>query len=86
MPTYEYECTETGRHFERFQSISDDPLEACPECGGPVRRLITGGGGVIFKGRGFYATESRASSAPSCDRRSPCCGRDVPCDVPPCRQ
>ncbi len=84
MPTYEYECVKTGKHFERFQNMSDAPVKKCPECGGPARRLITGGGGVIFKGAGFYATESRASSGPACGRNARCCGRDAPCDAPPC--
>jgi len=82
MPTYEYECTKSGKHFERMQSMSDEPLKKCPECGGPVRRLITAGAGVIFKGKGFYATDSGKSTSrfPSCGRDRPCCGRDVPCD------
>ncbi len=87
MPTYEYKCTKTGKRFEKFQNITDAPLKTCPRCGGPVKRLISGGAGVIFKGSGFYATDSRASSsaAPSCDRDTPCCGRDTPCDRSPRR-
>ena len=49
MPTYEYECTKSGKRFERMQSMSDEPLKTCPECGGPVRRLITAGAGVISR-------------------------------------
>ncbi len=86
MPTYEYECTESGRRFELLQSMDNDPLESCPECGGPVRRLISGGAGIIFKGDGFYATDSTESQTARgrCGRAGPCCGRDEPCDVPPC--
>ena len=62
MPTYEYECHKCGRRFERFQSISAQPLKKCPRCGGKVRRLISAGAGIIFKGSGFYATDYRSSS------------------------
>ncbi len=58
MPTYEYECVECGHRFEAFQSMSDDPLTECEHCKGPVKRLIFGGTGVIFKGSGFYVTDS----------------------------
>ena len=86
MPTYEYECTETGRRFELLQGMDDDPLGSCPECGGPVRRLISGGAGLIFKGDGFYVADSRGSQTARarCGRAGPCCGRDEPCDVRPC--
>lgn len=57
MPTYEYECDSCGISFERLQRISDEPIRQCPECGGNVRRLISTGGGLVFKGPGFYATD-----------------------------
>jgi len=60
MPTYEYECTKCGHRFERFQKMTDNPVSKCPECKGKVRRLIGLGGGVIFKGPGFYTTEYRS--------------------------
>lgn len=60
--------------------MSDDPVRSCPECGAPVKRMIGAGGGVIFKGSGFYATDyGRASSRPACGRDAPCCGRATPC-------
>lgn len=60
MPTYEYECEACGHDFERFQKMSDDPVEECPECEEPeVRRIISPGGGLVFKGPGFYATDYR---------------------------
>ena len=62
MPTYEYECRRCSHAFEAFQSMTDKPLRTCPECGGPVRRLIGAGAGVIFKGSGFHATDYRSSS------------------------
>jgi putative FmdB family regulatory protein len=65
MPTYDYECTSCGYTFEVFQSMSDDPLKKCPECGKKVQRLIGGGVGVIFKGSGFYVTDSKKSSSVS---------------------
>ncbi|MDR0374820.1 MAG: zinc ribbon domain-containing protein [Treponema sp.] len=63
MPTYEYECKDCDRVFEVFQSIKDEPLKVCPECGKEIRRLITGGSGIIFKGSGFYVTDAQAKSA-----------------------
>ncbi|MDR0640066.1 MAG: zinc ribbon domain-containing protein [Spirochaetaceae bacterium] len=63
MPTYEYKCKECERSFEVFQSMKDEPLSACPECGGSVRRILSGGAGVIFKGQGFYVTDKGKSAA-----------------------
>lgn len=57
MPTYDYRCKACNHHFEAFQRMSDAPLSTCPECGGEVQRLITGGTGLIFKGSGFYITD-----------------------------
>ena len=62
MPTYEYECRSCGHRFDFFQNMKDEPLKECPACGKEVRRLINGGGGVIFKGSGFYATDKSAAS------------------------
>jgi putative FmdB family regulatory protein len=59
MPTYLYECRNCGR-FEKFQRITAEPLKECPECGEPVRRII-GAPGIIFKGSGFYSTDSRTN-------------------------
>ena len=84
MPTYEYKCQICGYMFEVFQSMKDKPATKCPECNGKVRRLISGGAGVIFKGSGFYATDYAKSNAPACGRDTPCCGRDTPCDNKPC--
>ncbi len=83
MPTYEYECRECGHRFDKFQSMTAAPLEACPNCGGRLKRLIGAGAGIIFKGSGFHATDYRTGTSPSrgpvCGRNSPCCGRDTPC-------
>jgi putative FmdB family regulatory protein len=59
MPTYEYECTSCGHHFERFQSIKAEPVKRCPECRCKVKRLLGAGAGLIFKGSGFYITDYR---------------------------
>ena len=58
MPTYQYACTECGHAFEQFQSFSDDALTECPECPGRLRKLFNAVG-VVFKGSGFYRTDSR---------------------------
>ena len=65
MPTYDYECKECGHTFEHFQMMSDEPLTECPSCGGPVRRLIGGGLGIIFKGSGFYVTDNKSARQPT---------------------
>lgn len=57
MPNYDYECKKCEKVFEVFQKMSDQPLKACPKCGGKVRRLVGGGCGLIFKGSGFYITD-----------------------------
>ena len=62
MPTYEYECLKCGHVFERFQSITDEPVKRCPECRCKVRRLFGTGAGIIFKGSGFYETDYRSES------------------------
>ena len=69
MPTYEYECKKCGHQFEAFQSIKDEPLKKClkAECPegtgkGSVQRLIGAGGGLLFKGSGFYITDYRSDS------------------------
>jgi putative FmdB family regulatory protein len=60
MPTYIYVCRNCESTFERFQKMIDKPIKKCPDCGFKVERLITGGGGVIFKGNGFYCTDYRS--------------------------
>ncbi|HEQ60648.1 MAG TPA: zinc ribbon domain-containing protein [Firmicutes bacterium] len=59
MPTYEYECPQCGI-FELFQTITAAPLKRCPTCRRKVRRLIGAGGGLLFKGSGFYITDYRS--------------------------
>ena len=57
MPTYAYECERCGHRFELLQGITDPPRQRCPECRGKVRRLLLPGGGLIFKGSGFYIND-----------------------------
>ena len=60
VPTYQYSCTACGSPLEAQQSFSDDPLTVCPECGGRLRKVFSAVG-VVFKGSGFYRTDSRAA-------------------------
>lgn len=71
MPTYQYACTACDHRFEAVQSFSDDSLTVCPECGGPLRKVFSSVG-IVFKGSGFYRTDSRGSSgvAASTDSKS----------------
>lgn len=62
MPTYQYKCDACGVRFERFQHFSEEPLKLCPECDGPVHRVIQPVG-VIFKGSGFYVTDNKKGNA-----------------------
>ena len=62
MPTYQYACTECGHAFEQVQSFSDDALTVCPECEGKLRKVFNAVG-VVFKGSGFYRTDSRSGSS-----------------------
>lgn len=59
MPTYQYRCTECATDLEAVQSFTDDPLTTCPECQGNLRKVFSAVG-VVFKGSGFYATDSRS--------------------------
>ena len=61
MPTYEYRCPD-GHEFELFQSMSADSVAPCPHCGESAQRLLSGGAGFIFKGDGFYITDSRSEA------------------------
>jgi putative FmdB family regulatory protein len=62
MPIYEYECENCGTRFERFQSMRDEPIRICPECAGSVHKLFHPAG-IIFKGSGWYITDSRKSTS-----------------------
>ncbi len=64
MPLYDYQCNQCGHRFEVRQGIKEDPLTVCPQCGGPIRRVIHPVG-IVFKGSGFYVTDSRNKSSAS---------------------
>jgi putative FmdB family regulatory protein len=68
MPIYEYECDSCGYRFERHQSITSEPVQRCPHCGGAVRRVIYPVG-IIFKGSGFYATDHRPAPISGRDKK-----------------
>lgn len=61
MPTYEYACAECGERLEAVQKFTDDPLTVCPACGGRLRKLFSAVG-IVFKGSGFYRTDSRSAT------------------------
>ncbi len=91
MPTYEYECQKCKKTFEISQKITDKSLTKCVKlgCNGKVKRLIGSGGGIIFKGSGFYATDYRSdkykkreledkpttSPCESCPKKEKGCGK-----------
>jgi putative FmdB family regulatory protein len=62
MPTYEYKCKKCGNTFEKFQSITADPIKNCKSCDGEVYRLISKNANFILKGSGYYSTDNRNSS------------------------
>ncbi|MEU7140602.1 FmdB family zinc ribbon protein [Nocardia sp. NPDC046473] len=62
MPTYSYACTQCDNRFDIVQSFSDDALTVCPECSGKLRKLFNSVG-IVFKGSGFYRTDSRGGAS-----------------------
>ena len=63
MPTYQYSCTDCGEQLEVVQKFTDESLTTCPTCGGRLRKVFSAVG-VVFKGSGFYRTDSRAAGKP----------------------
>jgi putative FmdB family regulatory protein len=76
MPAYEYECAGCSHHFERRQKMSEPPVSICPECGGRVKRLISGGAGAISKG-----INSSSAEQMGCGISGACCGQGAECCV-----
>jgi putative FmdB family regulatory protein len=66
MPTYEYRCTSCGNRFDAFLRLDEAPLATCERCGGALRKVFHPAG-IVFKGSGFYATDSRTKSTTSSD-------------------
>jgi putative FmdB family regulatory protein len=62
MPMYDYRCKACGARFEAWQKFSDDPISVCPNCSGPAQRVIHAAG-IMFKGSGFYSTDSKSAAA-----------------------
>ncbi|MBC3843756.1 FmdB family transcriptional regulator [Streptacidiphilus sp. 4-A2] len=73
MPTYQYQCTECGSGLEAVQKFTDDALTVCPECSGRLRKIYSAVG-VVFKGSGFYRTDSRSSSSSTVGASKPAAG------------
>ncbi|HEX7351227.1 FmdB family zinc ribbon protein [Brachybacterium sp.] len=63
MPTYVYACKNCGHRFEQYQSFTEDSLLACPECAQDTLRKVFDSVGIVFKGSGFYSTDSATSGA-----------------------
>lgn len=70
MPTYQYRCTTCDRELEVVQKFTDEPLTQCPQCSGALRKVFSAVG-VVFKGSGFYATDSRSKSKPKTATAAP---------------
>ena len=83
MPTYEYECNSCHVQFEKQQSMKDEPLTMCPECGGNVQRLVSGGSGFILKSQGQSLRDSRKSCSLE-ETGKPCRGASQRCGESHC--
>jgi putative FmdB family regulatory protein len=64
MPFYRYQCEVCGKTTEAFQKMSDEPLKICPECGGKLKKVLSNVG-IVFKGSGYYSTDSKKSTSAS---------------------
>ena len=70
MPTYDYICNDCEKMYEYFQSMSDAPIKECPECkNNSLRRVISGGTGLIFKGSGYYLTDYKNKKTQSSEKK-----------------
>ena len=91
MPTYQYTCAKCGHEFEKFQRISEKPLKVCPQdvCPqerwgkGRVKRLISAGAGLIFKGSGFYITDYRSEKYKEAAKKESAPSTTAPADSKP---
>jgi putative FmdB family regulatory protein len=79
MPVYEYECENCGTRFDRIQSMNDEPVRQCPECAGAVHKVFHAAG-IIFKGSGWYITDSRKSTSGAVTGESKPAGGDKKSD------
>jgi putative FmdB family regulatory protein len=81
MPTYEYECQNCHQRVEAVQKFSDAPLTICDACGGELRKVFSGVG-IVFKGSGFYKTDSRGSSSAATPPATPAAPAAPPAAAP----
>ncbi|WP_349263660.1 FmdB family zinc ribbon protein [Actinocrinis sp.] len=81
MPTYQYQCTECGEGLEVVQKFTDDALTVCPNCEGRLRKVYSAVG-IVFKGSGFYRTDSRSSSSSSSNGSGSSNGSNSPSSTP----
>jgi putative FmdB family regulatory protein len=89
VPTYQYTCTDCGDQLEAVQKFTDEPLSMCVACGGRLRKVFSPVG-IVFKGSGFYRTDSRNGSVPASDAKkdkqpsepAPGSGGNAPADKP----
>jgi len=79
MPTYEYKCEKCDHRFETLQSMTDESLKECPECNGRVKRVISAGSGIIFKGGGFYQTDYKSPKPSKSNSKPAPCGKSDTC-------
>ncbi|MGB3976461.1 MAG: zinc ribbon domain-containing protein [bacterium] len=84
MLTYVYKCKACGHVFEHKQSIADEPLAECPDCRGPVHRIISGGSGFILKQGSTGRSRANQSACSLQTTGSTCCGLDSPCGASSC--
>lgn len=90
MPTYEYQCQKCRKHSEVRQEITAKPLTKCATCGGRLKRMMGSGGGLLFKGSGFYITDYRSANykagekADKSSKSSSCSGSPSSCEKPGC--
>ena len=78
MPTYEYKCKKCGKIFEKFQSITEDPIKKCKSCDGEVYRLISKNANFILKGKGYYSTDNRNNSYKPENKKSTASKKEEP--------
>lgn len=69
MPTYEYRCAKCGKHFDVYQSFSEDPLTKHEKCGGKLTKVLSPAG-IVLKGSGFYKTDNRSGSKTATKERA----------------
>lgn len=74
MPAYEYMCESCGGRFEQRQKMSDPEVESCPKCGGHVKRLISGGAGIISRDGGGYSAGATCEAGGCCAPNMGCAG------------